>query len=160
MIKKLSHRTVKKEDFETICTFPQNAEELFFMFPKAEYPLTSDQLAAAVENRFDSTVILRGEEIVGFANFYEVKENQHCSVGNVIVNTKFRNQGIGEYLINTMERIGTEKYRVSEFHLSYFNTNTKGILLYSKLGYKPYEIERWLSKENESIALIKMKRIV
>lgn len=36
MIKELSYRKVEKNDFETICRFPQNPEELFFMFPKAE----------------------------------------------------------------------------------------------------------------------------
>lgn len=160
MIKELKHRPVEKRDFEQICQFPQNAEELFFMFPKAEYPFTINQLEIAVENRFDSTVALQGEEVLGFANFYEVKENHHCSIGNVIVNPKFRNQGIGESLIKTMESIGIEKYKVSEMHLSCFNTNTNGILLYSKLGYKPYAVEKWIDKENRPIALIELKRKV
>lgn len=160
MIKELKHRPVEKRDFEQICQFPQNAEELFFMFPKAEYPFTINQLEIAVENRFDSTVALQGEEVIGFANFYEVNENHHCSIGNVIVNPKFRNQGIGESLIKTMESIGIEKYKVSEMHLSCFNTNTNGILLYSKLGYKPYAVEKWIDKENRPIALIELKRKV
>lgn len=160
MIKELKHRPVEKRDFEQICQFPQNAEELFFMFPKAEYPFTINQLEIAVENRFESTVALQGEEVIGFANFYEVKESHHCSIGNVIVNPKFRNQGIGESLIKTMESIGIEKYKVSEMHLSCFNTNTNGILLYSKLGYKPYAVEKWIDKENRPIALIELKRKV
>lgn len=160
MIKELKHRPVEKRDFKQICQFPQNAEELFFMFPKAEYPFTLSQLETAVRNRFDSTVALQGEEVVGFANFYEIKENHHCSIGNVIVNPKFRNQGIGESLIKTMESIGIEKYKVSEMHLSCFNTNTNGILLYSKLGYKPYAVEKWIDKENKPIALIELKRKV
>lgn len=160
MIKELEHRPVEKRDFEQICQFPQNAEELFFMFPKAEYPFTLSQLETAVGNRFDSTVALQDEEVIGFANFYETKENHHCSIGNVIVNPKFRNQGIGEFLIKTMERIGIEKYKVSEIHLSCFNTNTNGILLYSKLGYKPYAVEKWIDKENKPTALIELKRKV
>jgi len=158
MIEKLSHRTIEKRDFETICSFPQNLEELFFMFPKAEYPLTVNQLETAVENRFDSTVILYDKEIVGFANFYEINRNDYCSIGNVIVKSSFRKKGIGRFLIETMESIGVEKYNVSEFRLSCFNTNTNGLLLYSKLGYEPYEIEERINRENEILALIKMKR--
>lgn len=154
----LSYRAVENSDFEGICNFPQNAEELFFMFPKAEYPLTPDQLKTVVENRFDSTVILYGGKVAGFANFYEIKESLYCSIGNVIVNPDFRKRGIGEFLIRTMESIGMEKYNVSEFHISCFNTNTKGILLYSKLGYVPYEIEKCTDKENNWTALIKFKR--
>ncbi len=160
MIENLSYRAIGENDFETICGFPQSPEELFFMFPKAKFPLTVNQLKTAVEARFDSTVILFGEEIAGFANFYEVKENGHCSIGNVIVNPDFRNKGIGKFLIKTMESIGTGKYNVSEFRLSCFNTNMTGILLYSKLGYKPYEIEKWTNHENETFALIEMKRKV
>jgi len=158
MIEKLSYRTVESFDFETVCALPQNLEELFFMFPKAEYPLTVNQLEAAVKSRFDSTVILYDEEIVGFANFYEVNRNDYCSIGNVIVKSNFRKKGIGGFLIETMENIGIERYNVSEFRLSCFNTNTNGILLYSKLGYKPYEIEKRISRENEILALIKMNK--
>lgn len=159
-MEKLSYREVKKTDFETICGFPENPQELFFMFPKAEFPLTVNQLETAVDNRFNSTVVLYDEEVAGFANFYAVKEKEYCSIGNVIVNPKFRNKGIGKFLIKTLESIGTDKYKVSEFRLSCFNTNTKGILLYSKLGYMPYEIEQWTDKQDEVIALIEMKKKV
>lgn len=160
MIKDLLYREATKNDFEELCHFPQNAEELFFMFPKAEYPLTPNQLNLVVENRFDSTVIMQNDKIIGFANFYEVIKDNYCSIGNVIVKPEYRGTGIGEYLILTMERIGVKKYNISETHLSCFNTNTVGILLYSKLGYKPYEIEKRTNEKNQSFALIKMKKIL
>ena len=158
MDENLSYRAVEYGDFEKICKLPQNAEDLFFMFPKAEYPFTENQLEAAVNSRLDSTVILFDEKIVGFANFYEVVEQQYCSIGNVIVDSSHRSIGFGEFIIKTMESIGVEKYNVQEFHVSCFNTNTKGLLLYSKLGYKPYETERRVNKENEACVLIKLKR--
>lgn len=154
----LSYRTVEVSDLKKICQLPKNEEELFFMFPKAEYPLTESQLESAINSRFDSTVILFNNVVVGFANFYEVKKNQYSSIGNVVVDANSRNLGIGKYLIQTMEQIAIEKYNVSELHLSCFNTNTKGVLLYSKLDYIPYGIEQWLSPQNESLALIKMKK--
>lgn len=155
---KLSFRSIVGNDLETICQLPQNKEELFFMFPKADYPLSVEQLQTVVENRSDSTVILLDNKIVGFANFYEVKENEYCSIGNVIVSSIFRNKGIGLFLIETMESIALKKYNVREIHISCFNTNTKGILLYSKLGYFPYEIEERLDKEESKVALVKMKK--
>lgn len=155
---KLSYRPLEAVDIEKICRLPQSEEELFFMFPKAEYPLSVEQLEVVVENRSDSTVILLDNEIVGFANFYDVKEYEYCSIGNVIVSSDFRNKGIGKYLIETMKSIALEKYNVREIHISCFNMNTKGILLYSKLGYFPYEIEERLDEEERKVALIKMKR--
>lgn len=156
----LSYRTVEVRDIKKICQLPKNEEELFFMFPQAEYPLTESQLESAINSRFDSTVILSDDVIVGFANFYEVKKNQYSSIGNVVVDANYRNIGIGKYLIQTMEQIAIEKYNVSELHLSCFNTNTKGILLYSKLGYIPYKIEKWLRPKSESLALIEMKKTI
>lgn len=159
---KLSYRPLEAVDMEKVCQLPQSEEELFFMFPKADYPLSVEQLQTVVENRSDSTVILLDKEIVGFANFYEVKENNYCSIGNVIISSGFRNKGIGKYLIETMESIALEKYlekyNVREIHISCFNMNTKGILLYSKLGYLPYEIEERVDKNGQKVALIKMKR--
>lgn len=160
IISSLSYRAVKSIDLEKICQLPTNKEELFFMFPKAEYPLIESQLESAINSRFDSTVILLNNDIVGFANFYEVDKNQYCSIGNVVVNANHRNMGIGKYLIQIMEQIAVEKYNVSELHLSCFNTNTKGILLYSNLGYIPYGFEKWLTPKNDSLALIKMKKII
>ena len=155
---KFSFQPAQTSDLEKVCQLPQNKEESFFMFPKADYPLSVEQLQTVVESRSDSTVILHNNEIVGFANFYEVKENNYCSIGNVIVSSDFRNKGIGKYLIETMESIALEKYNVREIHISCFNMNTKGILLYSKLGYTPYQIEERSDKEECKIALIKMKR--
>lgn len=154
----LSYRPVKVRDFERICQFPQNESELFFMFPKAKYPLTVAQLRETVKERFDSTVILFGDEVAGFANFYDKADNKYCCIGNVIVNADFRNRGFGRFLIEVMERIAIEKYKVTELRLSCFNTNTQGILLYSALGYFPYGIERIVTPQKECLALIELKK--
>lgn len=156
----LSFRQAEISDLVKVCQLLQNKEELFFMFPKADYPLSVEQLQVAIENRSDSTVIILDNEIAGFANFYEIKGNEYCSIGNVIVSSDFRNKGIGKYLVEVMESIALEKYNIREIHISCFNTNTKGILLYSKLGYIPYEIEKRVNKSGQKVALIKMKREV
>ncbi|MBD8387118.1 hypothetical protein [Dysgonomonas sp. BGC7] len=57
-----------------------------------------------------------------------------------------------------MESITLKKYNVREIHISCLKMNTKGILLYSKLGYTPYEIEERSDKKKRKVALIKMKR--
>lgn len=81
------------EDLWGICRMDEN--ELYFMYPKAVFPLTIDQLKSSIDCRFDSTVILSEETIVGFGNFYEVIKDQYCSIGNVIVNPLYRGKGVG-----------------------------------------------------------------
>lgn len=155
---KLTYRSLISSDLDILYKLPQNEQELFFMCPKADYPLTVEQLESIIKDRFDSTVFLFDNEIVGFANFYAVEEKQYCAMGNVIVNPHFRNCGIGTFLITTMENIGRQKYNVSEMHLSCFNANINGLLLYTKLGYIPYAIEKWVNKKNEPCALIELKK--
>ena len=40
---KLTYRDFTFDDLETVCKLPRNKQELFFMFPKADFPLTIDQ---------------------------------------------------------------------------------------------------------------------
>ena len=81
----LNHRPATAEDFATICRFAQNADECFFAFPKARYPLTPDQLAEAVAQRADATVVEEDGQIVAFANFYRWEQGGTCALGNVLV---------------------------------------------------------------------------
>lgn len=158
MIHNFLNRAVEPNDLKIISDFPQNENELYFMYPKAEFPLTAEQLQASIDSRFDSTVILLDNIVVGFANFYEAKIGKYCSIGNVIVNPLFRGKGAGKYLIGIMENIAIKKYNVKETRISCFNQNVTGLLLYGKLGYIPYEIERRLDKRSVPVALIKMKK--
>lgn len=158
MIDAFTYRDVERTDLETISKFPQDNDELFFMFPKAEFPLTVDQIQKSIDSRNDSTVILCDNIIVGFANFYEAIVDRYCSIGNVIVNPSFRGKGAGIYLIGVMENIAIKKYNVSEIHISCFNQNVIGLMLYHKLGYFPYDIEKRLDKKSNQTALIHMKK--
>ena len=81
----LSHRPVTENDLQIICGFPQNAPELFFLFPKADFPLAPSQLQEAIAQRSDSTVVELDSEVVAFANFYRSETDGVCSIGNVIV---------------------------------------------------------------------------
>ncbi|MBI9048125.1 MAG: GNAT family N-acetyltransferase [Anaerolineaceae bacterium] len=153
----LTFRPVQSEDIEHICQFPQNAEELFFMFPKADYPLTATQLQNAIDKRFDASVVCLDEKPVGFANFYECAPQSHCSIGNVVVDPDKRGSGIAKYLITEMMNLAFSKYAVTEVHISCFNHNTAALLLYSKYGFTPSGLEERISKQGEKLALIHMR---
>ena len=47
-MKPFTCRAVAAYDLPHICQFPQHAEELFYLYPNASYPLTCDQLATAI----------------------------------------------------------------------------------------------------------------
>jgi ribosomal protein S18 acetylase RimI-like enzyme len=150
----LTHRPVNEFDLKEIAQFPQNSRELFNMFPAGNYPLTVEQLQSAVTKRFESTVILSEEEVVGFANFYSLKDSISCAVGNVIVKPGKRGQGIGEHLTQTMVNIAVSKYSVKNIFISCFSDNFAGLLLYTKLGFKPFSIDSVKDPEGKIVPKI------
>ncbi len=155
----ITHRLVTDQDVQAICNLPQNEDELFFLFPKATFPLTPPQLQKAIEMRSDSTVVLSDDKIVGFANFYRWDMGGCCAIGNVIVAPKARAQGVALSLIEHMTHLAFSKYQAAEVTLSCFNQNVAGLLLYAKLGFKPYKIEERQDRQENRVALIHMKKL-
>lgn len=153
-----THRESCLEDLPLICPFPQNAVELYFMYPKANFPLTFEQLKYNFENRSDSTIFLSGETVVAYANLYDVEPGRQCFLGNVIINHLFRGKGVSDYLLRTMAEIAVQNHQAKELHLSCFNTNTPGLLLYLKTGFRPYAIEKRVDFEGKSLLAIHMKK--
>ncbi|MGX9570979.1 GNAT family N-acetyltransferase [Pseudomonas viciae] len=154
----LRHRPVKADDIKTICSFPLNAQELFYMFPKAQYPLTEAQLSNAITQRFDSTVVETEGRVVGFANFYRAETGGICCIGNVIVAQEARGKGVATFLVETMTALAFDRYNATQVQISCFNENTAGLLLYPKLGFLPFAIEERISADNRRTALIHMSR--
>ncbi|MBU2858612.1 GNAT family N-acetyltransferase [Acidithiobacillus ferrooxidans] len=153
----LTHRPVAEKDIQVICGFPQSEDELFFLFPKAVFPLTPTQLQDAIEQRSDSMVVELSGEIVAFANFYRWESGGRCSIGNVIVSPAARGRGVGRYLIEQMLGLAFSKHQASEVTVSCFNQNVAGLLLYPKLGFQPYAVEERQNKKGNRVALIHMR---
>lgn len=153
----LIHRPVTEKDIQLICGFPQSEDELFFLFPKAAFPLAPSQLQDAIAQRSDATVVELGSEVVAFANFYRWEAGGCCSIGNVIVSPAARGRGVGHYLIEKMIGLAFSKHQAAEVTVSCFNQNVAGLLLYPKLGFQPYAIEERQDKKGNRVALIHMR---
>jgi ribosomal protein S18 acetylase RimI-like enzyme len=153
----LTHRPVAEKDIQVICGLPQNEDEVFFLFPKAEFPLAPSQLQDAIAQRSDSTVVELDGEVVAFANFYRWEAGGCCSIGNVVVSPAARGRGIGRYLIEQMSSLAFSKHQAAEVTVSCFNQNIAGLLLYPKLGFQPYAIEERKDKKGNRVALIHMR---
>ena len=131
----LSHRPACVADLAAIVEFPQNAQELFFSYPKANWPLSVGQLAAAMAERRDSSVALLDGRVAGFANFYQWQHGDFCALGNLMVAPWARGQGVAHYLVAVMEQLAREHYKARRMRAACFNANSAGLLLYPKLGY-------------------------
>lgn len=131
----LSHRPATLADLPEVVAFPQNADELFFCYPKAVWPLDVEQLAAAMAERRDSTVVLLDGRVAGFANFYQWQQSDSCALGNLMIAPWARGRGVARYLVTTMEQLAREQHQATRMRVSCFNANSAGLLLYPALGY-------------------------
>ena len=169
----LRFRAVQPEDIAAICRFPDTAEALYFMFPKARFPLDPAVLAEAIAARFSPTVALRGDAesgvgdadgvdgtICGFANFHARDADGTCAIGNVIVDPKARGMGVAKRLIAEMIAVAATRYNAPRVRAACFNANAAGLLLYAGLGFTPYAIEQRKDPMGGRVALIHMARAI
>lgn len=137
---RLSYRDVKEEDIPFICELPENKEVLFYMFPKADYPLSEDQLKKVHQTRFEPTVFLEDEKIVGYANLYQYEDETAPYVGHVILDREKRGKGYGRFIVKTMIEKAMEKFNTNIVKLAVFRDNIPVYNLYRHLGFKMYKI--------------------
>lgn len=155
----LRHRSVEESDLQRVCAFPQSAQELFHAYPKAVYPLTALQLKQAIEQRRDSTVVELDGAVVAFANFYRWEDGV-CCIGNLLVAPDARSRGVAQHLVETMIELARLRHDAAEVQISCFNSNTAGLLLYTKLGFVPFGLEERTALDGQRVALLHMRRVV
>lgn len=146
-------------DYEAICKLVPTEQELFLVYPRGVYPFTVDQVKHLSEVRKELTVVVDGQNIVGFANLYDFNDQVSAFIGNVVIDRSFRGRGIGKKLVSHMRNTAFLKYGLKEVHISVFSDNTLALLLYSKLGFIPYSIEEKRNYNDQKVALIHMKTV-
>lgn len=154
----LSHRPACAADLATLVTFAQSAEELFFCYPKASWPLSVAQLAGAMAERHDSMVALLDGRIAGFANFYQVAQDEFCALGNLMIAPWARGQGVAHYLVTVMEQLARAHHQARRLQVSCFNANSAGLLLYPKLGYRLHGLVERQDPQGARVALIQFDK--
>ncbi|QRY79757.1 GNAT family N-acetyltransferase [Pseudomonas sp. PDNC002] len=154
----LQHRPAVAADLDEIVRFPQDADELFYCYPKASWPLTVGQLAAAMAERRGSTVALLDGRVAGFANFYQWQPNEFCALGNMMVAPAARRHGVAQYLIEVMEQLARDQYKARLMKVSCFNANAAGLLLYARLGYQPQGIVERADPQGRRVALVQLEK--
>lgn len=153
-----SHRPMNIDDLAEVTRFVQTPEELFFCFPKASWPLTIGQLAAATAERRHSTVALLDGRPAGFANFYQWQHGDSCSLGNLMVAPWARGRGVAQYLVTAMEQQARTHYKARRLQVNCFNSNTAGLLLYARLGYSVQGISERRDLQQGKIALLELSK--
>ena len=153
----LSHRIFKAHDADSICAFVQSVEELFFFFPKAQFPLTSKQLIDSASERESPTVAIMDDRIVGYANFIKAQNNFYCALGNLVVSPTHRRKGVATFLVKVMIQKAIEEYAARFIRAACFSHNTAAYQLYHGLGFKPTDMSHRQSPDGEVVLLVNLE---
>lgn len=153
----LVFKEVQEKDFGDISKLIKSEEELFLVHPNGKYPFDVSQVKKLSEDRRELTVAVKDNEIIGFANLYNLEPEKSAFIGNVILEKTHRGKGLGRELVSYMLKKAYEKYDLPEVKISVFSENTAALLLYSSFGFLPYQIEERVSPLGNKTALIHMK---
>lgn len=152
-----NYRPATHTDFTYVCQLVTNEEELFRVYPSGHYPLTVEQLEDIAQERTALTVIEHKKRIVGFGNLYHHIPGKQAFIGNIIVHAEHRGRGIGKALVQYMMILAFEEHQLPQVCISVFSDNTPALLLYTALGFTPYEIEERITPCGQRAALIHMR---
>ncbi|MBB2493390.1 GNAT family N-acetyltransferase [Aquipseudomonas ullengensis] len=153
----LSHRPADEADLAEVVGFVRNADELFYAFPRAHWPLSREQLLSAYHERQGNTLALLDGRAAGFANFYQSQPGEFCALGNLMIAPWARGAGVAQYLIGVMERLAERDFQARELRASCFNHNSAGLLLYARQGYQLCGVvER--SRNDQRVALLQFSK--
>ena len=137
---KVVFREAQPLDFDKVAKLVTDADELYVISPKSHFPWTAEQVANIAQTREFNTVAIDKDSqiIIGYANMYNVTDKT-AYIGNVIVHGEYRNQQIGEQLMQYMIAICQDKQVMP--HVSVFNHNTGALRFYHRLGFVPFAMQ-------------------
>ncbi len=151
-------RPVTDEDLAAVCGFFADERELHYAFPGVTYPLSETVLKSFIESRSDATVLTSKGRSVGFADLFNIKENDECSIGNVIISRGHRRKGAAMFLLKAMIDIAVSSHNATRIIVPCWCENTRGLLLYSKLGFKPFDIMIKNHDDSEMIPVLLLEK--
>jgi ribosomal protein S18 acetylase RimI-like enzyme len=141
--------------YEGIVELFTSPEELFLIYPSGTWPFDKMQLKGLSKKRSDFTVALDGDRVIGFASIYTHLSRDKYFIGNVVIAISHRGRGIGSALICHMCDLVFNRY-APRVNISVFSFNTSALLLYTSLGFKPFDIEKRTMPNGSSTALLHM----
>lgn len=121
----------------------------------AYYPMANDEERKESVERMQFfckyksalTGVYQGEVAgIGYLNLHPYKKIAHHAIFTIIVAEKFRGKGIGQNLLEHLERLAKESFGLENLHLEVYEGNP-AIRLYRRMGYREFGFQGHWIKE-------------
>lgn len=95
---------------------------------------------------------------LAFLNLQGYKKFAHQCLITIIVDQKYRNQGIGKKLLEDLFVLAKQKFHMELLHLEVYETNP-AVNLYRRMGFTEFGLhQRFIKEQNRYIGKIFMQR--
>ena len=154
----IQFRPTVQDDYPQICELFSSPEEMHLIYPSGTFPMTVEQLRLIARERVDLTSVTIGDRIFGFSNLYSYIPGQSAFIGNVVIHPNLRGQGTGKALVAYMLDRCFNIHNLPEVRITVLNYNSRALLLYNLLGFKPYAIEETANLTGDRVAFIHLSK--
>lgn len=119
------------------------------------YPMANDRERKESVDRMQSyaryqcalTAVYEGEVAgVAYVNLHPYRKIAHQALFTIIVGERFRGKGIGQQLLQHLERFCKQSYHLEVLHLEVYEGNP-AIRLYRRMGYREFGFQSHWIKE-------------
>jgi ribosomal protein S18 acetylase RimI-like enzyme len=95
--------------------------------------------------------------VVGYGNFYNLREGRSVFIGNIVIDRSLRGNGLGKQLVNYLIGRAFHAYDLPSVKLHVYNRNLPALLLYSALGFQPYAMKVERDYEGDPVMLLSLR---
>jgi ribosomal protein S18 acetylase RimI-like enzyme len=122
---------------------------------EAFYPMANEhernesvkRLQSFCKYRCALTAVLDGEVAgIAYVNLHPYRKIAHQGLFTIIVDEKFRGKGIGRALLESLERLSRDSFKLESLHLEVYEGNP-AIRLYRRMGYREFGFQGHWIKE-------------
>lgn len=112
---------------------------LLEMYPSLKWEEYDSELNDMIPNNYGQAVVIENEEIIGLTGFWVGTKlwcGKYLELDNVVISSKHRSQGIGQFLFDHMEKMAQE-IGCTMLALDSYTSNFKAHKFFYNHGYAP-----------------------
>lgn len=115
----------------------KNKDDLYLVWPKAEYPFDHDQWKEVLNPDKGNVpfLIYEGDKLIGHAAICKTDDTETYSLNFLYIIPELRSQGLGEKMVKSLEQYARDNLGAKKLCLVVRTYNPRAMKCYKKCGF-------------------------
>lgn len=124
-------------DTEAVAELLKNKDDLYLVWPKAEYPFDHDQWKEVLDPDKGNVpfLVYEDDKLIGHAAIRKTDDAETYSLCFLYIIPQHRSQGFGEKMVRLLEQYAKEYLNAKKLNLVVRTYNPRAINCYKKCGF-------------------------